>query len=113
MVLRAPEGRYELLRPGAILLSMLHFSTRPARVELLRGLGIEAIALDMVTGDDGRRLVQNLRDVARNGLAASLRRPRASLATLLVAGARPHQRHRAGRGRGRQARSRVGDQVRR
>ena len=71
VVLRAPEGRYELLRPGTILLSMLHFVTRPERVELLRGLGIEAIALDMITGDDGRRLVQNLRDVARNGLAAA------------------------------------------
>ena len=34
-------------------------------------LGVEAIALDMVTGDDGRRLVQNLREVARNGLAAA------------------------------------------
>ncbi len=71
VVLRAPEGRYELLRPGAILLSMLHFNTRPERVELLRRLGIEAIAIDMVTGDDGRRLVQNLRDVARNGLEAA------------------------------------------
>jgi len=71
VVLRAPEGRYQLLRPGAILLSMLHFTTRPERVELLRDLGIEAIALDMVTGDDGRRLVQNLRDVARNGLASA------------------------------------------
>ena len=71
VVLRAPEGRYELVRPGAILLSMLHFVTRPERVELLGGLGIEAVALDMVTGDDGRRLVQNLRDVARNGLACA------------------------------------------
>jgi alanine dehydrogenase len=71
VVLRAPEGRYQLLRPGAILISMLHFTTRPERVELLSGLGIEAIALDMVTGDDGRRLVQNLREVARNGLAAA------------------------------------------
>ena len=71
VVLRAPEGRYELLRPGTILLSMLHFATRQERVEMLSGLGIEAIALDMVTGDDGRRLVQNLRDVARNGLAAA------------------------------------------
>ena len=71
VVLRAPEGRFELLRPGAILLSMLHFTTRPERVEMLRRLGIEAIALDMVTADDGRRLVQNLRDVARNGLAAA------------------------------------------
>jgi alanine dehydrogenase len=71
VVLRAPEGRYELLRPGTILLSMLHLATRPERVQLLRELGIEAIALDMVTGDDGRRLVQNLRDVARNGLGAA------------------------------------------
>jgi alanine dehydrogenase len=70
-VLRAPEGRYELLRRGAILVSMLHFTTRPERVALLQRLGIEAIALDMVTGDNGQRLVQNLRDVARNGLAAA------------------------------------------
>ncbi len=70
-VLRAPEGRYELLRRGALLLSMLHFNTRPERVEMLAGLGIDAVALDMVTGDDGRRLVQNLRDVARNGLATA------------------------------------------
>lgn len=70
-ILRAPEGRYELVRPGAILVSMLHFTTRPERVELLRRLRIDAVALDMVTGDDGRRLVQNLRDVARNGLAAA------------------------------------------
>jgi alanine dehydrogenase len=71
VVLRAPEGRYELMRPGTILLSMLHFNTRPERVTLLESLGIEAIALDMITGDDGRRLVQNLRDVARNGLACA------------------------------------------
>ena len=71
VVLRAPEGRYELLRPGTILLSMLHFATRPERVELLHRLGLEAVALDMVTSDDGRRLVQNLRDVARNGLASA------------------------------------------
>ncbi|MFN8629983.1 MAG: hypothetical protein U0838_06555 [Chloroflexota bacterium] len=30
-VLRAPEGRYGLVRPDAILLSMLHFSTRSER----------------------------------------------------------------------------------
>jgi alanine dehydrogenase len=71
VVLRAPEGRYELMRSGSILLSMLHFVTRPERVALLRRLGVEAVAIDMVTGDDGRRLVQNLRDVARNGLASA------------------------------------------
>ncbi len=71
VVLRAPEGRYELVQPGAILISMLHFATRPERVELLRRLGIEAIAMDMVTGDNGQRLIQNLRDVARNGISSA------------------------------------------
>ena len=72
-VLRAPAGRYELLHRGTLLLSMLHFTTRPERVELLHRLGVEAIALDMVTGDNRQRLVQNLGDVARNGLASAFK----------------------------------------
>lgn len=71
IVLRAPEGRYELLRPGAILVSMLHFSTRPARVRMLRDLGIDAISLDLIRDDGGRRLVENLRSVAWNGIASA------------------------------------------
>ena len=113
VVLRAPEGRYELIRPGAILLSMLHFATRPERVELLRDLGIEAIALDMVTGDDGRRLVQNLRDVARNGLATAFDALERRWPSLLSPARAGRQRHDPGRRRGRQARDRVGVQVRR
>ena len=111
VVLRAPEGRYELLRPGAILLSMLHFTTRPERVELLRGLGIEAIALDMVTGDDGQRLVQNLRDVARNGLAAAFDALERRWPPLLSADATADQRHRHRCRWGRQARHRMGRQM--
>jgi len=71
VVLRAPEGRYELLRAGAVLVSMLHFSTRPARVAMLRELGIDAVSLDLIRNDDGRRLVENLRSVAWNGVAAA------------------------------------------
>jgi alanine dehydrogenase len=71
VVLRAPEGKYDRLRPGATLVSMLHFPTRPARVRLLHDLGIEAIALDMIANDEGRRLVENLRSVAWNGVASA------------------------------------------
>jgi alanine dehydrogenase len=71
VVLRAPEGRYQLLRPGAALVSMLHFSTRPGRVAMLHDLGIDAISLDLIRSDDGRRLVENLRSVAWNGVAAA------------------------------------------
>ncbi len=71
IVLRAPEGRYHLLRPGAVLVSMLHFSTRPARVAMLRELGVDALSLDLIRSEDGRRLVENLRSVAWNGVAAA------------------------------------------
>jgi alanine dehydrogenase len=71
VVLRAPEGRYELLRPGATLVSMLHFPTRPARVRMLERLGVEAISLDTIANDEGRRMVENLRSVAWNGVASA------------------------------------------
>jgi alanine dehydrogenase len=71
VILRAPEGRYHLLRRGAVLVSMLHFSTRPGRVAMLHDLGIEAVSLDLIRNDDGRRLVENLRSVAWNGIAAA------------------------------------------
>jgi alanine dehydrogenase len=71
VVLRAPEGRYDLLRRGAVLVSMLHFATRPARVAMLRELGVDAISLDLIRNEDGRRLVENLRSVAWNGVASA------------------------------------------
>jgi alanine dehydrogenase len=71
VVLRAPEGRYELMRRGAILVSMLHFSTRPGRVAMLQDLGIDAVSLDLIRNDDGRRLVENLRSVSWNGVASA------------------------------------------
>ncbi|MHB0940053.1 MAG: Rossmann-fold NAD(P)-binding domain-containing protein [Armatimonadota bacterium] len=47
---------------------MLHFPTRPQRVDLLRSLGVEGISLDSLKDDNGRRLVENLKSVAWNGL---------------------------------------------
>ncbi len=71
LTLRAPEERFGWLRPGATLISMLHFPTRPARVKHLRELGIDAISLDSIADDDGRRLVENMRAVGWNGLEAA------------------------------------------
>jgi alanine dehydrogenase len=72
IVLRAPEGRYQYLRPGATLLSMLHFPTRPARVEYLDRLAIHAISLDTIVDEEGHRVVVNGKAVAWNGLDAAL-----------------------------------------
>lgn len=69
MVLRCPvEDELRQMHPGATLISMLHYPTRPQRVELLRSLGVEGLSLDSLRDDNGRRLVENLRAVAWNGV---------------------------------------------
>lgn len=73
-VLRCPaEEDLQRLRPGACLISMLHYPTRPARTQYLRSLGLQAISLDSLKDDSGRRLIENLRAVAWNGLEAAFR----------------------------------------
>ena len=89
VVLRAPEGKYELLRRGSVLMSMLHFPTRPARVQMLQDLGIDAISLDSIANDDGRRLVENLRSVAWNGVASAFAALERSWPALIDAGRAP------------------------
>ena len=69
LVLRCPsDAELDLLKPGTCLISMLHYPTRPQRVARLKALGIEAISLDLLTDETGRRIVENLRAVAWNGL---------------------------------------------
>ena len=106
VVLRAPEGKYDRLERGAVLVSMLHFATRPARVRMLSDMGIDALSLDLIRDDDGRRLVENLRSVAWNGIAtafAALERtwpelggPRHRTVKVLILGAGRVGRHAVG-----------------
>ncbi len=70
--LRCPsDDEIRSMRPGACLISMLHYPTRPQRVEFLRAQGLEAISLDSLKDDSGRRLVENMRAVAWNGVEAA------------------------------------------
>lgn len=72
IVLRSPnEDEFAMLRPGACLVSMLHYPTRPRRVELLRKHGIHAISMDSIMDDRNIRLVENMQAVAWNGLEAA------------------------------------------
>ncbi len=66
------------MKPGACLISMVHYATRPSRVSYLRSLNLEAISLDSIKDDLGRRLVENLRAVAWNGMEAAFNALRAS-----------------------------------
>ncbi len=72
LVLRSPTMKeYEMLRKGACLVSMLHFPTRPKRVDKLRLLGLNAISLDSIVNDNNLRMVENMKAVAWNGLEAA------------------------------------------
>lgn len=69
IVLRYPgDDKVAWMRPGACLISMLHYPTRPQRVSYLRERGLEAVSLDSIKDDVGRRLVENVRAVGWNGV---------------------------------------------
>jgi alanine dehydrogenase len=75
VVLRCPdEAALRRIRRGVVLVSMLHFATRPGRVALLRDLGIRGVSLDGVVDDTGRRLVEDLEAVAWNGVRVAFER---------------------------------------
>jgi alanine dehydrogenase len=75
IVLRAPQDEeYRLMKPGGVVLSMLHYPTRPGRVELLNSLKINAISLDSIVNDLGIRLVEDMKAVAWNGLEVAFDR---------------------------------------
>lgn len=72
LILRSPKpDELQSMKPGGILFSMLHFPTRPRRVQRLVDLGIKAISMDSVANDGNIRLIENMQAVAWNGLEAA------------------------------------------
>jgi alanine dehydrogenase len=72
LVLRSPLlEEFSLLGEKSCLISMLHFPTRPTRVEILKNMGARAISLDSIVNDNNLRLVENMKAVAWNGLEAA------------------------------------------
>ena len=68
-VIRCPdEPALRSMRPGATLVTMLHYATRPERTRSIADLGLRAISLDGVVDDLGRRLVEYLEAVGWNGV---------------------------------------------
>jgi len=74
LVLRYPaDAVVEQLRQGAVLMSMVHFPTRPGRVEHLGRIGVRAVSLDSIVDDHGKRQVENLESVGWNGVKCGFR----------------------------------------
>lgn len=69
IVLRYPgDETVSQIRPGACLMSMLHYPTRPNRVAYLQERNLQAISFDSIKDDIGKRLIENLRAVSWNGI---------------------------------------------
>lgn len=84
-VIRCPgEAALRSMRPGALLITMLHYPTRPHRTRLVADLGLRAISLDGVVDDLGRRQVEYLEAVGWNGVR---------LAFVEIAKMHPHFAH--------------------
>ena len=68
LILRSPDDDFERMKPGTILMSMLHYPTHPNRIPIFKKLGLRTISLDSIVNDNDVRLVENMRAVAWNGL---------------------------------------------
>jgi len=68
LILRAPDHDFHRLAPRTILMSMLHYPTRPSRVEFFKKASLKTISLDSIVNDNNLRLVENMKAVAWNGL---------------------------------------------
>ena len=72
VVIRCPDdAALQRMRPGALLVSMLHYPTRPERTQRIADLGLRAVSLDGIVDDIGRRLIENLESVGWNGVRAA------------------------------------------
>jgi alanine dehydrogenase len=69
LLLRSPRlEEFTLLGKHSCIISMLHYPTRPKRVQLLKELNLKAISLDSIVNDLNIRLVEDMKAVAWNGL---------------------------------------------
>ncbi|MGH2698833.1 MAG: hypothetical protein ACRDJL_06495 [Actinomycetota bacterium] len=67
------EDLFDQLKPGTLLLSMMHYTTRPERVRRLAELGLRAVSIDGLMDDGGRRLVENLAAVGGYGVQTAFK----------------------------------------
>lgn len=72
LILRSPHtDEFQLVKRGTILISMLHYPTRPKRIAILKKCGIKSISLDSIADDNNLRMVENMKSVAWNGIEAA------------------------------------------
>lgn len=72
VVLRAPEMfEIDWMKPGSVLVSMLHFDTREFRNGYLKERGILCYSMDSIKNDEGVRMVVNYYGTAFSGASVA------------------------------------------
>lgn len=57
MILKNPDlENLEMLKDGSVLFTMLHYSTRPAVIELIKRKHIKSFSMDSIVDDSGLRM---------------------------------------------------------
>jgi alanine dehydrogenase len=74
VVLRSPEfNEIDYMKSGSTLISMLHYPTRPLRVDCLTNNGVLGISLDSIRNDFLERMVVNYNGTSGNGVELSFK----------------------------------------
>lgn len=68
LILRSPDKDFYRMKPGTILMSMLHYHTHANRIKLFKKFGLKTISLDSIVNHNDVRLIENMKAVAWNGL---------------------------------------------
>lgn len=69
VVLRSPEfDEIDIMEDGSTLVSMLHYPTRPTRVERLKSKNIFGVSMDSLRNDFSERIVVNYNGTSGNGI---------------------------------------------
>ncbi len=73
MILKNPElENLELLKDGSTLFTMLHYSTRPAVVELIKRKKLKTFSMDSIVDDQGLRMFVDYFGTAYCGCKAGI-----------------------------------------
>lgn len=77
VILTAPsESEIRVMKKGSTLVSMLHYPTHPERNSLMKKLQLNAISLDSLEDFENRRMVQDLKNTAWNGITEGFKQLR-------------------------------------
>ncbi|SHJ99484.1 Rossmann-fold NAD(P)-binding domain-containing protein [Paramaledivibacter caminithermalis] len=90
IVLRAPnEEDIKIMKEGSILISMLHYDTRPLRNDLLKSRGIISYSMDSMVDDENNRMVVNYWGTSMTGAAVAFNKLKETMKYFYSEGRRP------------------------